>query len=217
TVGISYRGYGVGTCIPEETVSVEYARPWRDNVRWGAVANYLRKTANTSSSGEHLRIHHGRAGCWDRVRRMLSSTAWDVNLKARGSPRIGGGWGVTVAHLFEPDLGFYGKHPVDRIWKVGGGYRDAVGGGVAGRVLPGRQRQGAGPLHGDREDDEYFALRVGGGVGAEGYARLTAGQGRGFDRCGWTVAISFPLPTPPKTIPARTKCRWPLGLGGRRE
>ena len=215
TVGLSYGGYGVGDVYSEEIVSLGYARPWRDTVRWGAVANYLRKSANTNSSGETFTDPvTGEAVLGPGAPEDLSATAWDVNLGAQWVPNNRWRVGVTVAHLFEPDLGFYGNDPVDRVWKVGGGYGTRWG--VA--LLEGSYQQvnekGQARLHGGIEKTtKYFALRLGGGVGAERYSRVTMGVGGRFRSLRVDYGYLLPLDTA-KDNSGTHQVSLVLGLGG---
>jgi hypothetical protein len=197
TLGLSYGGYGVGDVYSEETVSVGYARPWRGTVRWGAVANYLRKSANTNSSaGTFTDPVSGEPVLGSGAPEDLSATAWDVNLGAQWVPNNRWRVGVTVAHLFEPDLGFYGNDPVDRVWKVGGGYGTRWGVALLEGSYQRVNEKGQARLHGGIEKTtKYFALRVGCGVGAENYSRLTVGVGGRFRSLRVDYGYLLPLDT----------------------
>ncbi|MBK8575028.1 MAG: hypothetical protein IPN90_04870 [Elusimicrobia bacterium] len=215
TVGLSYSGYGAADVYSEETLSLGYARAWRERVRWGAVANYLRKSANTNSSaGTVLDPVTGDPVPGAGSPADLSATAWDMTLGAQWVPSDRWRVGVTVAHVLEPDLGFYGKDSVDRVWKVGGGYDTRWGMALVEGSYQNINDKGQARLKGGIEKTmKYVVLRLGGGVGAENYSRLTTGVGARFRALRVDYGYLLPLDTA-KDDSGTHQISVALGLGG---
>lgn len=215
TVGVSYSGYGAGKVYSEETLSVGYARRWGDTLRWGAVANYLKKSASTNSSaGIETDPVTGEAVAGQGLPADLRASAWDMNLGAQWVPSERWRVGAAVFHLFEPNLGFYGKDPVDRIWKAGGSYESVLGVALLEGSYQHINEKGEARLRGGLEKTmKYVTLRVGGGVGGEGYSRLTMGVGAKFRSLRVDYGYLLPLNTA-KDDSGTHEISVALGLGG---
>lgn len=96
TLGLSYGGYGVGDVYSEETVSWVTPGPGEAPCAGARWPSYLRKSANTNSSGETFTDPvSGEPVLGSGAPEDLSATSWDVNLGAQWVPnnqwRVGHG------------------------------------------------------------------------------------------------------------------------------
>lgn len=101
-----------------------------------------------------------------------------------------------VAHLFEPDLGFYGNDPVDRVWKVGGGYGTRWGVALLEGSYQRVNEKGQARLHGGIEKTtKYFCSARGLWRGSGKLFAIDGGGGGRFRSLRVDYGYLLPLDT----------------------